>query len=194
MLKRRAKRSERSGTWDRLSSKRAHESSKNGSGMMFKKDMQRYSPTLGGTRFLMFFFIDDRNQRRARCCALPITFFSTSFMDSWISSCNIDSIPRSAAAAEGRDPRSTATEGSDRPKAAIDGGRRPVSGRVEPAEHKPVQRRQFIQVRKGPFDPPLCISPRVCPSDAMLLPNSTIRHAMALLRPAQVPCRLNEKQ
>ena len=38
------------------------------------------------------------------------------------------SIPRSAAAAEGRDPRSTAAEGSDRPKAAINGGRRPASG------------------------------------------------------------------
>ena len=35
------------------------------------------------------------------------------------------SIPRSAAAAEGRDPRSTAAEGSDRPKAAI---RRPKAG------------------------------------------------------------------
>ena len=53
------------------------------------------------------------------------------------------SIPRSAAAAEGRDPRSTAAEGSDRSKAAIDGGRRPASGRVEPAEHEPVQRRQL---------------------------------------------------
>ena len=49
------------------------------------------------------------------------------------------SIPRSAAAAEGRDPQSTATEGSDRPKAAIDGGRRSASGLVEPAEHEPVQ-------------------------------------------------------
>ena len=103
------------------------------------------------------------------------------------------SIPRSAAAAEGRDPRPTAAEGSDRPKAAIDGGRRPASGRVEPAEHESVQRRQFILVRKeGPFDPPLCVSPLVCPSDAMLLPSSAIRHAMAPLRPAQVPCRLNE--
>ena len=53
------------------------------------------------------------------------------------------SIPRSAAAAEGRRPRSTAAEGRDRPKAAIEGGRRPASGRVEPAEHEPVQRRQF---------------------------------------------------
>ena len=86
------------------------------------------------------------------------------------------SIPRSAAAAEGRDPRSTAAEGSDRPKAAIDGGRRPASGRVEPAEHELVQRRQFIQVRKGPFDPPLCVPPLVCPSDAMFLPSSAIRH------------------
>ena len=54
------------------------------------------------------------------------------------------SIPRSAAAVEGRDPRSTAAEGRDRPKAAIDGVRRPASGHVEPAEYEPVQkRRQF---------------------------------------------------
>ena len=43
------------------------------------------------------------------------------------------SIPRPAAAAEGR----------DRPKAAIDGGRRPASGRVEPAEHEVVGLRRF---------------------------------------------------
>ena len=48
-----------------------------------------------------------------------------------------------------------------------------------------------IQVRKGPYNPPLCVSPRVSPSgDAILLPSSAIRHAMAPLRPAQAPCRL----
>ena len=48
-----------------------------------------------------------------------------------------------------------------------------------------------IQVRTGPYNPPLCVSPRVCPSDdAILLPSSAIRHAMAPLRPAQAPCRL----
>ena len=48
--------------------------------------------------------------------------------------------------AERRDPRSTAAEGRDRPKVTNDGVRRPASGsgRVEPAEHEPVQkRRQF---------------------------------------------------
>ena len=74
-----------------------------------------------------------------------------------------------------------AIRGRRRPKAAIGqrpryGGRRPASGRVEPAEHELVQRRQFIQVRKGPFDPPLCVPPLVCPSDAMFLPSSAIRH------------------
>ena len=66
-------------------------------------------------------------------------------------------IPRSAAAAEGRDPRPTAAEGSDRPKAAIDGGRRPASGRVEPAE--PVQRRQF-RSEKAPSTRP-CVFRRL---------------------------------
>ena len=75
-----------------------------------------------------------------------------------------------------------AIHGRRRPKAAIGqrpryGGRRPASGRVEPAEHELVQRRQFIhQVRKGPFDPPLCVPPLVCPSDAIFLPSSAIRH------------------
>jgi hypothetical protein len=74
-----------------------------------------------------------------------------------------------------------AIRGRRRPKAAIGqrpryGGRRPASGRVEPAEHELLQRRQFIQVRKGPFDPPLCVPPLLCPSDAMFLPSSAIRH------------------
>ena len=90
-----------------------------------------------------------------------------------------------------------AIRGRRRPKAAIGqrpryGGRRPASGRVEPAEHELLQRRQFIQVRKGPFDLPLCVPPLLCPSDAMLLPSSAIRHAITPLRPAQVPCRLND--
>ena len=95
------------------------------------------------------------------------------------------SIPRSAAAAEDRDPRSTAVarsaKGHDRrrPKAGV-GACRPSQARTC-AEEAP------IRVRKGPFDPPLCVSPRVCPSDAMLLPSSAIRHSMAPLRPAQVP-------
>ena len=74
-----------------------------------------------------------------------------------------------------------AIRGRRRPKAAIGqrpryGGRRPASGRLEPAEHELEQRRQFIQVRKGPFDPTLCVPPLLCPSDAMFLPSSAIRH------------------
>ena len=95
--------------------------------------------------------------------------------------------------------------GCRRPRATVDGGRRPRSAkgrdRRRPkagvgaciasrararAEEAP------IRVRKGPFDPPLCVSPLVCPSDAMLLPSSAIRHSMAPLRPAQAPCRLND--
>ena len=95
-----------------------------------------------------------------------------------VGSCNIDLDP---AIRDLRRRPKAAIRGRRRPKAAIGqrpryGGRRPASGRVEPAEYELVQRRQFIQVRNGPFDPPLCVPPLVCPSDAMFLPSSAIRH------------------
>ena len=94
--------------------------------------MQIYSPTLGGTRFLMF-FIDDKREERTSTHS-PSGSTSSHFLQQLRSLTHGSavatsiSIPRSAAAAEGRDPRSTAAEGSDRPKAAINGGRRPASG------------------------------------------------------------------
>ena len=90
------------------------------------------------------------------CCCTLIVFFKHQ-PHSWILGSAVAtsiSIPRSASAAEGRDPRSTAAEDSDRPKAAIDGGRRPASGCVEPAEHEPVQRRQFRLKKKAPSTRP----------------------------------------
>ena len=74
--------------------------------------------------------------------AIAFFFSTTSFMDLWISSCNIDLDP--ATCGGGRRPRSTVDGGRSQRSAkgrdAIDGGRRPASGRVEPAEHEPVQR------------------------------------------------------
>ena len=81
--------------------------------------------------------------------------------------------------------RSANVRGRRRPKAGVGACR--ASSLARTRAEAPTQ------VRKGPFDPPLCVSPLdVCPSDAMLLPSSAIRHAMAPLRPAQVPCRLND--
>ena len=66
------------------------------------------------------------------------------------------SIPRSAAAADSRNQRSTAAEGRSakgrdrrRPKAGVG-----ACTIVEPAEHEPVQKEAPIRVRKGRFDPP----------------------------------------
>jgi len=123
---------------------------------------------------------------------LPSHFFSTtSFMDSWISSCNIDLDP--ALCSGGRRPRSTVDGGRRQRSAKGRDRRRPKAGVGACRASRARTRAEApIQVRKGPFDPPLCVSSLVCPSDAMLLPSSAIRHAMALLRPAQVPCRLND--
>ena len=99
---------------------------------------------------------------------------------------------RSAAAAEGRDPRSTVDGGRRQRSAKGRDRRRPKAG-VGACRASRVRTRAeaAVQVRNGPFDPPLCVSPRVCPSDdVILLPSSAIRHAMAPLRPAQAPCRL----
>ena len=93
--------------------------------------MQIYSPTLGGTRFLMFFIDDKREERTSTHLLVQRVRIFFQQLRSWIHGSAVAtsiSIPRSAAAAEGRDPRSTAAEGSDRPKAAINGGRRPASG------------------------------------------------------------------
>ena len=92
----------------------------------------------------------------------------------------------------------------NRPRSTADGGRRQRSAKGRDrrrrkagvgacrASRARTRAEAPTQVRKGPFDPPLCVSPLVCPSDAMLLPSSATRDAMAPLRPAQVPCRLND--
>ena len=102
------------------------------------------------------------------------------------------SIPRSAAAAEGRDPRSTAAEGSDRPKAAI---RRPKAG-VGACRASRARTRAETPIHSGkerPLRPALVCSAACMPQRRHV--SSQQRHtpyAMALLRPAQAPCRLNE--
>ena len=111
---------------------------------------------------------------------------------SWISSsCNIDLGP--AICSGGRRPRSTA-DGGRIQRSAKGRDRRRLAAGVGACRASRARTRAEapIQVRKGPFDPPLCVSPLVCPSGAMLLPSSAIRHAIAPLRPAQVPCRLND--
>ena len=110
---------------------------------------------------------------------------------SWINSCNIDLDP--AICSGGRRPRSTVDGGRRQRSAKGRDRRRPKAGVGACRASRARTRAEApIQVRTGPFDPPLCVSPLVCPSDAMLLPSSAIRHAMAPLRPAQVPCRLND--
>ena len=108
---------------------------------------------------------------------------------SWIGSCNLDLDP--AIRGGCRRPRCT-VDGDRRPQSAKGRDRRrPKAGVGECRASRARTRAEApIQVRKGPFDPPLCVSLLVCPSDAMLLPSSAIRHAMAPLRSAQAPCRL----
>ena len=93
--------------------------------MMFLEVMQIYSPTLGGNEDKREdVYVHYLKSHRAKILLVPllgelVIMPSQIFaVNTWIGSCNIDSIPRSAAAAEGRDPRSTAAEASDRPKAA----------------------------------------------------------------------------
>ena len=92
-----------------------------------------------------------------------------------------------------------AIHGRRRPKAAI--GQRPRRDRRRPkagvgacrASRARTLAEAPIQVRKGPFDPPLCVSSLVCPSDTMLLPSSAIRHAMALCDLLKYPAALSTK-
>ena len=125
---------------------------------------------------------------------VPIAIFcyqSTQFMDRQLQH-------RSRSRDLRRRPKA-AIHGRRRPKAAI--GQRPRRDRRRPkagvgacrASRARTRSEAPIQVRKGPFDTPLCVSPLVCPSsDATLLPSSAMRHAMAPLRPAQVSRRLND--
>jgi len=111
----------------------------------------------------------------------------------WIGSCNRDLDP--AICGGGRRPRSTVDGGQRQRSAKGRDRRRPKAGvgACSRASSRARTRAEApTQVRKGPFDSPLCVSPLVCPSDAMLHPSSAIRHAMAPLRPAKVPCRLND--
>ena len=121
-----------------------------------------------------------RNRWRVR------TRLALSVHSTWIGSCNIDLDP--AICGGGRRPRSTVDGGRRQRSAKGRDQRRPKAGVGACRASRARTRAEApIQVRKGPFDPPLCVSPLVCPSDAMLLPSSAIRHAMAPLRPAQVP-------
>ena len=108
---------------------------------------------------------------------------------SWIGSCNLDLDP--AIRGGCRRPRCT-VDGDRRPQSAKGRDRRrPKAGVGECRASRARTRAEApIQVRKGPFDPPLCVSLLVCPSAAMLLPSSAIRHARAPLRSAQAPFRL----
>ena len=127
VLKKRAKRSERSGTGGRLSSKNGHAPSVVDN-IGFKTRGVAHSFTI------------------ANLWSLATIWRASSFffaMNSWIGSCNIDLDP--AICGGGRRPRSTAGGGRSQRLAkgrdATDGSRRPASGRVEPAEHEaPVQR------------------------------------------------------